>query len=202
MDTYEQEAYKLGFRFVVGIDEAGRGPLAGPVVASAVLFSTPPLDLPIRDSKKLTPKKREELALLIRERALSVGVGVSWPLEIDKINILNATFMAMREALNAITSTGDSPPNPDFLLIDGPYSLELSIAQRGIVKGDTLSISIAAASIIAKTSRDAIMRAYHEIFPEYNFIKNKGYGTREHLLALKEFGPTRIHRKSFKYTLP
>ena len=202
MDTYEQEAYKLGFRFVVGIDEAGRGPLAGPVVASAVLFSTPPLDIPIKDSKVLSPQKREELALLIRERALSVGVGVSWPAEIDKINILNATFMAMQEALAAITATGESPPNPDFLLIDGPYRIDSSIDQRGIVKGDTQSISIAAASIIAKTSRDAIMRAYHEIFPQYNFIKNKGYGTREHLLALKEHGTTRIHRKSFKFTLP
>ncbi|MEE9542273.1 MAG: ribonuclease HII [Thermodesulfobacteriota bacterium] len=211
MDTYEQEAFNEGFRFVAGIDEAGRGPLAGPVVASAVLFSSPPLDLPIRDSKKLTPKKREELALLIRERALSVGVGISEPVEIDSINILNATFKAMREAVDAITFEGDNPstpstpptpPNPDFLLIDGPYSLELSIAQRGIVKGDTLSVSIAAASIIAKTTRDAIMRSYHEIFPEYNFIKNKGYGTREHLLAIKEHGPTRIHRKSFRFKLP
>lgn len=199
MDTYEQEAYTEGFRFVAGIDEAGRGPLAGPVVASAVLFETPPLDLPIKDSKKLTPEKREELSLLIRERALSVGLGVSEPSEIDSINILNATFKAMLRALGEISPNG---VNPDFLLIDGPYKIDSSIAQRGIVKGDTLSISIAAASIIAKTSRDAIMRDYHELFPEYNFIKNKGYGTREHLLAIKEYGPTRIHRKSFKYKLP
>jgi ribonuclease HII len=202
MDTYEQEAYRLGYRYIVGIDEAGRGPLAGPVVASAVLFSEPPLDLSIRDSKKLTPKKREELSILIRERALSVGVGVSWPSEIDSINILNATFSAMKEALISITSIGEGPPNPDMLLIDGPYRIDSPTAQRGIVKGDNLSISIAAASIIAKTSRDAIMRSYHEIFPEYNFIKNKGYGTREHLEAIKRFGPTRIHRKSFNYTLP
>ena len=202
MDTYEQEAYAEGFRFVAGIDEAGRGPLAGPVVASAVLFSSPPLDLPIDDSKKLTPKKREALSILIKERALSVGVGLSWPLEIDSINILNATFSAMKEALTSITSIGEGPPNPDMILIDGPYRIDTTIAQRGIVKGDSLSISIAAASIIAKTSRDAIMRAYHEIFPQYNFIKNKGYGTKEHLEALKKYGPSRIHRKSFKYTLP
>lgn len=201
MDTFEQEAYELGYRYVVGIDEAGRGPLAGPVVASAVLFDSPPLDLPIKDSKKLTPKKREELALLIRDRALSVGVGVSWPSEIDSINILNATFSAMLEALTAITSTGAFSPNPDMILIDGPYRLDTRVAQKGIVKGDNLSISIAAASIIAKTSRDAIMRAYHEIFPQYNFIKNKGYGTKEHLSALKKFGPTRIHRKSFNLHL-
>jgi ribonuclease HII len=202
MDTYEQEAYGQGYRFVAGIDEAGRGPLAGPVVASAVLFRSPPLDLPIRDSKKLTPKKREELALLIKERALSVGVGFSWPLEIDSINILNATFLAMKEALESILSTGAaSVPNPDMLLIDGPYRIDSPIDQKGIVKGDNLSISIAAASIIAKTSRDAIMRAYHEEFPEYNFIKNKGYGTKEHFRALKKFGPTRIHRKSFNLHL-
>ncbi len=202
MDTYEQEAYRDGFRLVAGIDEAGRGPLAGPVVASAVLFSSPPLDLPIRDSKKLTPARRDALTLLIRERALSVGVGISWPTEIDSINILNATFRAMEEALEAICSTGDAPTNPDMLLIDGPYKIRSPIAQKGIVRGDNLSISIAAASIIAKTSRDRIMRAYHDIFPEYNFIKNKGYATMEHLLALKKFGPTRIHRKSFNYTLP
>lgn len=202
MDTYEQEAYRLGYRFVVGIDEAGRGPLAGPVVASAVLFASPPLDIPIRDSKKLTPAKREELALLIRERAISVGVGVSWPAEIDSINILNATFSAMKEAVEGIISTGEScSPNPDMLLIDGPYRIDSPIAQKGIVKGDNLSVSIAAASIIAKTSRDAIMRSYHKIFPRYNFIKNKGYGTKEHLEALKRFGPTRIHRKSFNLHL-
>lgn len=203
MDTYEQEAYRDGFRLVAGIDEAGRGPLAGPVVASVVLFSTPPMDLPIKDSKKLTPARRDELTLLIRERAVSVGVGVSWPTEIDSINILNATFRAMEEALEAICSTGGlASLNPDMLLIDGPYKINSSIAQKGIVRGDNLSVSIAAASIIAKTSRDRIMRAYHDIFPEYNFIKNKGYGTKEHLLALKKFGPTRIHRKSFNYTLP
>lgn len=202
MDTYEQEAYRDGFRLVAGIDEAGRGPLAGPVVASIVLFPSPPLDLPIKDSKKLTPKKREELSILIRERAISVGVGVSWPREIDSINILNATFRAMEEALEAVLFQGDGPPNPDMLLIDGPYKIKSLIAQKGIVRGDNLSISIAAASIIAKTSRDRIMRDYHDIFPEYNFIRNKGYGTKEHLLALKKFGPTRIHRKSFNYTLP
>lgn len=203
MDTYEQEAYRDGFRLVAGIDEAGRGPLAGPVVASIVLFSSPPLDLPIKDSKKLTPARREELSLLIRDRALSVGVGVSWPTEIDSINILNATFRAMEEALEGIISVGNGAlPNPDMLLIDGPYKIRSPIAQKGIIRGDNLSISIAAASIIAKTSRDSIMRAYHDIFPEYNFIKNKGYGTREHLLAIKKFGPTRIHRKSFNYTLP
>ncbi len=202
LDTFEQEAYKRGYRFVVGIDEAGRGPLAGPVVASAVLFSKPPLDLPIRDSKKLTPKKRAELATLIKERALGVGTGVIPPEEIDSINILHATFKAMKEALETIISVEDgSVPKPDMLLIDGPYRIDSPIAQQGIVSGDNLSISIAAASIIAKTSRDAIMLAYHEEFPEYNFIKNKGYGTKEHLSALKKFGPCVIHRKSFNLHL-
>lgn len=200
MDTFEQEAYAHGYRFVAGIDEAGRGPLAGPVVASAVLFASPPLDIPIRDSKKLTPLKREELAVLIRDRAVSVGVGIIWPAEIDEINILNATFRAMEGAVEAITS-GEGVPSPDMLLIDGPYTIDSPIAQKGIIKGDNLSISIAAASIIAKTRRDAIMRAYHEEFPNYNFIKNKGYGTKEHLEALKKFGPTRIHRKSFNLHL-
>ncbi|MBE9531678.1 MAG: ribonuclease HII, partial [Proteobacteria bacterium] len=173
------------------------------VVAGAVLFAEPPLDLPIRDSKKLTPKKRAELAILIKERALGVGVGIVHPAEIDEINILKATFKAMKEALESIAPAGEdsSIPSPDMLLIDGPYTIDSPIAQRGIVKGDNLSITIAAASIIAKTTRDALMVAYHDEFPEYNFIKNKGYGTKEHLDALKSFGPTKIHRKSFNLHL-
>jgi ribonuclease HII len=200
MDTYEQEAYANGYRRVAGIDEAGRGPLAGPVVASAVFFTSPPLDLSISDSKKLSPKRRDELATLIHERAIGVGVGIVSSEEIDAVNILNATFMAMCKAVEEITRGGEG--GPDFLLIDGPYRIDLPIAQRGIIKGDSLSVSIAAASIIAKTTRDAIMRAYHAKFPEYNFNKNKGYGTREHLEAIKEYGPTPIHRKSFNYNLP
>ncbi len=216
MDRYEKEAFSKGLKFVAGIDEAGRGPLAGPVVAAAVVFSPEESLIPhgITDSKKLTAGKRETLAKEIFSSAAGIGVGLSWPEEIDRINILQATFRAMERAVSSICffpppgvlSMNPKPaarrkdhPGPELLLIDGPYKINLEIPQKSIVKGDTLSVSIAAASIIAKTLRDRIMVAYGALYPEYRFEKNKGYGTRDHLKALHKNGPLPIHRKSFNY---
>jgi ribonuclease HII len=193
MDLHEKDAWSKGFKAVAGIDEAGRGPLAGPVVASAVIFSSiPARDLGIRDSKTLTPSKREFLVFEIYKIASAVGVGIIWPDEIDSINIHRASLKAMEKAVAML----EIPP--DFLLVDGSFPIGSGIPQRSIVSGDALSVSIAAASIIAKTTRDRIMDSYHRTFPQYNFLSNKGYGTKEHLEALKAFGPTPIHRRSFR----
>ena len=195
MDFFEKEAWELGYKSVAGIDEAGRGPLAGPVVAAAVIFKPGnlPLDIGIKDSKKLSPQKREDLASYIYQEALSVGVGIVRHNEVDAINIHRASLKAMEKAVRALI------PLPDFLLIDGPWSIEaLSIPQKPIISGDSLSVTIAAASIIAKTERDKIMRGYHYIYPGYNFMKNKGYPTQEHILILERIGPSPIHRKSFR----
>jgi len=193
MDLYEKDAWSKGFKAVAGIDEAGRGPLAGPVVAAAVIFlSLPTKDLGIKDSKTLTPSKRELLVFEIYKMASAVGVGIIWPEEIDSINIHRASLKAMERAVSSLDTS------PDFLLVDGSFPIDSHIPQRPIVSGDALSVSIAAASIIAKTTRDRIMDSYHITFPQYNFLSNKGYGTKEHLEALKAFGPTSIHRRSFR----
>ncbi len=193
MDLHEKDARSNGFKAVAGIDEAGRGPLAGPVVAAAVIFSSlPTKDLGIKDSKTLTPSKRELLVFEIYKIASAVGVGVIWPEEIDLINIHRASLKAMEKAVSSLEVL------PDYLLVDGSFPISSSISQRPIVSGDALSVSIAAASIIAKTTRDRIMDSYHGTFPQYNFLSNKGYGTKEHLDALKEFGPSPIHRRSFR----
>ncbi|MBI3397846.1 MAG: ribonuclease HII [Deltaproteobacteria bacterium] len=193
MDAYEQQAIKEGYRYIAGTDEAGRGPLAGPVVAAAVVFKfPPPLHLGIRDSKTLSPSQRDNILLNIYREAVSVGVGVVWIDEIETTNIHTASLKAMAEAIKRLN------PLPDFILIDGSFPIDLSISQLPVIKGDTKSVSIAAASIVAKTVRDSIMGAYHVIFPNYNFIKHKGYGTTEHLEAIKCFGPSPIHRKTFK----
>ncbi len=193
MDLFELDARSKGYRAVAGVDEAGRGPLAGPVVAAAVIFnSLPPKALGIKDSKALTPAKRYSLVFDIYARASSVGVGIVWPREIDAINIHRASLKAMEKAVSSLGVL------PDLLLIDGSFPIDSDIAQRPIVSGDALSVSIAAASIIAKTTRDRIMLAYHRAFPEYNFLSNKGYPTKDHRAALKDFGPSPIHRKSFK----
>lgn len=192
MDSFEKEALASGYRFVAGLDEAGRGPLAGPVVAAAVIFADLPIDSHINDSKKLTPKKREALVFDIYRTALSVGVGIIWPEEIDRINIHRASLKAMEKAVSALSV------RPGFLLIDGSFPIVSQTPQRPIVSGDSLSISIAAASIIAKTARDKLMEAYHQIYPQYNFASHKGYPTKEHLLALRRFGPTPIHRMTFR----
>ncbi|HLA50774.1 MAG TPA: ribonuclease HII [Thermodesulfobacteriota bacterium] len=192
MDAYEQDAFKKGCRHIAGVDEAGRGPLAGPVVAAAVIFSTPPLHLGIRDSKTLSPLQRNALLPDIYREALAVAIGIVWMDEIDRINILAASLKAMAHAVKKLN------PSPDFVLIDGQFPLDIPIPQLPVIKGDSKSVSIAAASIVAKTVRDSIMDAYHVIFPSYDFIKNKGYGTAKHLEAIKYFGPCPIHRKTFK----
>lgn len=191
MDTFEKLAYQQGYRFVAGIDEAGRGPLAGPVVAAAVIFPSDYSNRQINDSKKLSPRKREELYEVINQEAIAVGVGTADADIIDRINILQASLQSMREAVLEL-----SVP-PDFLLIDGLHIIPMQTPQKALVKGDSLSISIAAASIIAKVSRDRIMEMYHRQFPQYNFLQNKGYGTKEHRAALLEFGMCKIHRRSF-----
>lgn len=180
-----------GYGLIAGIDEVGRGPLAGPVMAGAVIL---PKDHPIlylNDSKKLTEKKREELYEVIMKEAVAVGIGMASEQRIDEINILNATYEAMREAI------GKLAPQPDILLNDAVKIPGVSIRQVPIIKGDAKSASIAAASIVAKVTRDRLMAEYEKIYPGYGFAKNKGYGTAEHIAAIKEMGPCPIHRRSF-----
>lgn len=189
MRVYEREYASC--RAVCGIDEAGRGPLAGPVVAGAVILPKDELILYLNDSKKLSEKRREQLYDEIMERAVAVGVGIVGPERIDQINILQATYEAMRSAIGQLQVT------PDLLLNDAVTIPEVTIRQVPIIKGDAKSVSIAAASIIAKVTRDRLMREYGEIFPEYEFASNKGYGTKKHIEALQTYGPTPIHRISF-----
>lgn len=196
MNIFEQRARQRGFNLIAGIDEAGRGPLAGPVVAAAVVLPQDYHHPDITDSKKLSPRKREELFKVIRADALSIGVGVMEASIIDDINILRATLNAMKEAVLDLDIT------PDYLLIDGTHPVPIAIHQKTIIRGDSRSISIAAASIIAKVSRDHIMEMYHRQFPYYNFLKNKGYGTQEHRQAIKDHGPCKIHRRSFSVKGP
>jgi ribonuclease HII len=192
MHSFESEIRQLGFKSVAGIDEAGRGPLAGPVVAAAVILPHDYINGDIRDSKQLTPLQRERIFKTIRSDAISIGIGFVEPSVIDEINILRATLLAMEKAvLNLSTPT-------DYLLIDGRDTINLSIPQKAIIRGDSLSISVASASIIAKVSRDHVMEKYDRQFPDYNFLRNKGYGTREHREAIIKHGFCEIHRKSFK----
>ena len=179
------------YSFICGIDEVGRGPLAGPVVAGAVILPKDCNILYLNDSKQLSEKKREELYEVIMEKAISTGLGFVSPQRIDEINILQATYEAMREAI------GKLDPMPDLLLNDAVTIPKVSIRQIPIIKGDARSISIAAASIIAKVTRDRLMVKYDEVYPEYGFASNKGYGANMHIEALKKYGPTPIHRKSF-----
>ena len=189
MSVYEREYAACGA--ICGIDEAGRGPLAGPVVAGAVILPKDEQILYVNDSKKLSEKKRELLYDEITERALAVGVGIVGPERIDEINILQATYEAMRLAV------GQLEMRPDILLNDAVTIPGIDIQQVPIVKGDAKSVSIAAASIIAKVTRDRLMREYDQVFPEYGFASNKGYGTKSHIEALKALGPTPIHRRTF-----
>lgn len=179
------------YEFICGIDEAGRGPLAGPVVAGAVILPKDCRILYINDSKQLTEKKREELYEMIVEQAVSYGVGYASPERIDEINILQATYEAMREALAKLD------PRPDILLNDAVTIPGVEIRQIPIIKGDAKSITIGAASILAKVTRDRLMTEYDKVFPEYGFGGNKGYGSAAHIEALKKYGPTPIHRRSF-----
>jgi ribonuclease HII len=191
MNSFERRARQHGHKMIAGIDEAGRGPLAGPVVASAVILPPDYQNTDIRDSKQLSAKKRETLYDIIKRDALSIGLGVVEVPVIDAINILRASLLAMREAVSDLTIP------PDYLLIDGTNGVTLNITQETIVKGDARSISIASASIIAKVSRDKIMEIYHHQFPHYNFLKNKGYGTEEHRNAIRIYGFCKLHRRSF-----
>ena len=189
MKSFEHQYEHLGY--VCGIDEVGRGPFAGPVVAGAVILPKDCDILYINDSKKLSEKKREELYEEIMEKAIAVQVGYASPARIDEINILQATYEAMREAVSKL------PVTPQILLNDAVTIPGITIPQVPIIKGDAKSVSIAAASIIAKVTRDRLMREYDKIMPEYGFASNKGYGSREHIEALRTYGATPIHRKSF-----
>ena len=195
MLRFERELWAQGIRNIAGIDEAGRGPLAGPVVAAAVVVAPGFFLNAVDDSKKLNPILRRDLYGRIMEGAVSVGVGIVDHDVIDEINILNATFVAMRKAVDALTMI------PEFLLIDGNRFIGGEIPFATIVDGDSLSFSIAAASIIAKVSRDRIMLDYDSQYPEYGFARHKGYGTREHRSAILRYGMCSIHRKSFSPNL-
>lgn len=190
MLAYERKYYD-DYDFVCGIDEAGRGPLAGPVVAGAVILPKNHKILYLNDSKQLSEKKREELYDIIQKEALAIGVGIASPERIDEINILQATYEAMRMAINELKQT------PQILLNDAVIIPNVDIKQEKIIHGDAKSLSIAAASVIAKVTRDRMMKAYHELFPEYGFDKHKGYGSKEHIEAIQKYGPCPIHRRSF-----
>lgn len=189
MKMYEKKY--ADYEFIAGIDEVGRGPLAGPVVTCAVILPKDFNVLYINDSKKLTEKKREELYDIIMEKAISVGIGIESPKVIDDINILQATYSAMRKAIDALEV------KPTLLLNDAVTIPMVDIKQVPIIKGDAKSISIAAASIVAKVTRDRMMVEFDKLYPEYDFAGNKGYGSATHIDALKKLGPTPIHRQSF-----
>lgn len=189
LKKYERE-YEA-YAHICGIDEVGRGPLAGPVVAGAVILPKDCDILYINDSKKLSEKKREELYDVIMEKAVAVGLGYSTPERIDEINILQATYEAMRQAIGKLSV------KPDLLLNDAVTIPKVDIRQVPIIKGDAKSISIGAASIVAKVTRDRLMVQYDEVYPEYGFASNKGYGAQIHIDALKKYGPCPIHRKTF-----
>lgn len=187
---YEIKARDKGYGFVAGVDEAGRGPLAGPVVAAAVVLTHDAVLEGLDDSKKLSPAKREELFPKIQ--AMAHGVAVVNPEVIDEINILQAARLAMKQAVEKLLSA------PDLLLIDGNQKIESPIEQWAIVKGDAKSFSIAAASILAKVTRDRIMEDYHHLYPQYEFARHKGYGTQLHRELIAEHGPCPIHRRTFR----
>lgn len=189
---YESKCYAAGYNFVAGIDEVGRGPLAGPVVAACVILPKNCEILGINDSKKLSVKKREELFDIINEKALAVGIGMADNETIDRINILQATFCAMRDAVAACDI------DPDYILVDGNYTIPLvKTPQVAVIKGDEKSVSIGAASIIAKVTRDRIMIEYSKKYDKYGFESNVGYGSAKHIEAIKKYGLCPIHRKSF-----
>lgn len=191
MMKYENEAYLKGYKIVCGVDEAGRGPLCGPVVVGAVILAKDMYIEGVNDSKKLTAKKRDKLYDQITENAIAWSVGMSDVDIIEKVNILNATRLAMKQAIEKLKIV------PDYALIDAVKNLQIKMEYNSIIKGDSLSQSIAAASIIAKVTRDRMMLKYDQMYPEYNFASNKGYGTKEHIDAIKKYGLCPIHRPSF-----
>ncbi|MCX7919316.1 MAG: ribonuclease HII [bacterium] len=188
---FEQQYYNQGYQRIAGIDEAGRGPLAGPVVAAAVILPAECLLPGINDSKKLTAKQRDKLYQLIVEQAVSVGVGIVSEKVIDEINILQASIQAMLMAIEKLSV------QPECLLIDAVTLPDCPLPQQGIIKGDQKSVSIAAASIVAKVVRDTIMHDYERQYPNYHFAKHKGYATKQHIAEIKQFGLCEIHRRSF-----
>lgn len=191
-DRFECEAWARGFRHVAGVDEVGRGPLAGPVVAAAVILPRHCRIETLRDSKLLTRGQRERLYVRIVDTAVTIGVGVVDAPTIDARNILEATRLAMVQAVSQLS------PSPDYLVLDAIALISLSLEQRSVIKGDGLCQSVAAASVIAKVTRDRLMVEAHARFPEYGFLTHKGYGTATHLRQLRRFGPCELHRKSFR----
>jgi ribonuclease HII len=192
MLEFEIQAGKEGYQAIAGVDEAGRGPLAGPVTAAAVILPDD-VDLEgVNDSKKLTLAQREKFFVLIQEKAIAYGIGTVGVDEIDSINILQATRLAMKLAVHSLSRS------PDLLLIDGNQGIEFESVQWKLVKGDTRSLSIASASILAKVTRDRIMEDYHRQYPQYGFDRHKGYGTELHRQQIERWGPCSIHRKTFK----
>jgi len=192
MDFFEKMYHRRGYHRIAGVDEVGRGPLAGPVVAAAVILPKDGIGERLFDSKKISSKKREHLYETILSEAQGVGIGIIGQEEIDRINILQATLKAMALAIQNL------PLPPDFILIDGSQGITLPVPQKTIRKGDQLSDSIAAASIVAKVTRDRMMLECHQQYPQYNFARHKGYGTEEHRKAIEKFGICELHRKTFR----
>lgn len=188
---YERELLKKGYKYICGVDEVGRGPLAGPVVCAAVIMPLDDIIEGVDDSKRLSEKKREKLSRLILEKAVACRICLIEPEIIDKINILEATKLCMKNAVEGLEI------KPDFVLTDGNMTLDICVPQQSIVKGDSLSYSIGAASIAAKVYRDNLMAELDKIYPAYGFAKNKGYGTADHIAAIKEAGICAVHRRSF-----
>ena len=195
MDKILLQLKKRGYKYIAGIDEVGRGCLAGPVVAGAVILPLKRLKFfrDIKDSKKLTPIKREKILKRIKEVAVDYAVGICSPLEIEKLNILQASLLAMKRAAKGLKN------KPDYLLIDGNKKIGFSKFEKAVIKGDEKCVSISAASILAKVYRDLLMKEWHKKYPAYNFKKNKGYPTREHVQAIEKKGICGLHRRTFKH---
>jgi len=193
--AFEKSLAAQGYAKIAGVDEAGRGPLAGPVVSAAVILPPDFEARNITDSKKLSPRQREHLCVHIYDQAQAIGIGIVDALEIDRINILQAAKLSM---VMALANLG---PRPDFVLVDGNFRIQTDLPHQPIVKGDARSVSIAAASIVAKVSRDSLMLRYHDDFPQYGFDRHKGYPTKAHKAAIAVHGPCRIHRRSFRGVL-
>lgn len=191
MMAYEKELMGKGYKLIAGVDEAGRGPLAGPVVAASVILDYNTFIPGVNDSKKLSKSQRESLYDEIQQKAIAIGIGIVDVATIDRINILRASLEAMCQAVQTL------PVQPNFLLVDGLYCPNTNLPMKPLVLGDSLSLSIASASIVAKVARDRMMDSYDETYPQYGFSQNKGYPTPDHLSALKRFGPCEIHRRSF-----
>ncbi len=190
--AFEKSLAAEGYALIAGVDEAGRGPLAGPVVSAAVILPPDFQARNITDSKKLSPRQRARLFTHIYDQAQAIGIGIVDALEIDRINILQAARLSMVMALDNLG------PRPDYVLVDGNFSLQTDLPHQPIVKGDARSVSIASASIVAKVTRDSLMLRYHDDFPQYGFDRHKGYPTKAHKAAIAIHGPCRIHRRSFR----